>query len=305
MMRCWPISVAAMSATLGVGGAIGLPLSAWIVQTGDWHALFDLAGIPQGDFNGRLLAWINDYLSTSYAGLPEAMQAFAVDQGYINWSSMGTFDAAGVPPATITYIGGALQTGDQTTYTFSAQAIGDAADDRLVLVAADQVDTSAPTAAAVTINGDAATIYATATVNFSTVVIFGKVVPTGTTANIVVTWSESAFRTRIDVAAAYGVQSATATDSVTDTGTSSVDLPIDCEAGGVVFAAVSACNTLGTPLTGCAWSNITERSDVQGENTNERYSTASDAFATQQTALAISATVTSANFMAGAALAFR
>lgn len=62
---------------------------------GDWHALFDLAGIPQGDFNGRLLAWINDYLGTSYAGLPQAMQAFAVDQGYINWSSMGTFDASG------------------------------------------------------------------------------------------------------------------------------------------------------------------------------------------------------------------
>ena len=33
-------STAAMSATLGVGGAIGLPLSAWIVEQGDWHALF-------------------------------------------------------------------------------------------------------------------------------------------------------------------------------------------------------------------------------------------------------------------------
>jgi MFS family permease len=31
---------AAMSATLGVGGAIGLPFSAWIVQVGDWHTLF-------------------------------------------------------------------------------------------------------------------------------------------------------------------------------------------------------------------------------------------------------------------------
>jgi len=36
-------AVAAMSATLGVGGAIGLPLSAWIVQTGDWHTLFWVA----------------------------------------------------------------------------------------------------------------------------------------------------------------------------------------------------------------------------------------------------------------------
>jgi MFS family permease len=36
-------ATAAMSATLGVGGAIGLPLSAWIVQAGDWHALFWVA----------------------------------------------------------------------------------------------------------------------------------------------------------------------------------------------------------------------------------------------------------------------
>lgn len=36
-------AVAAMSATLGVGGAIGLPLSAWVVQVGDWHLLFWLS----------------------------------------------------------------------------------------------------------------------------------------------------------------------------------------------------------------------------------------------------------------------
>ncbi|MDF1606233.1 MFS transporter [Nocardioides sp. YIM 152315] len=36
-------AVAAMSATLGVGGAIGLPLSAWIAESGDWHALFWVA----------------------------------------------------------------------------------------------------------------------------------------------------------------------------------------------------------------------------------------------------------------------
>ena len=36
-------ATAAMSATLGVGGAIGLPLSAWIVQAGNWHALFWVA----------------------------------------------------------------------------------------------------------------------------------------------------------------------------------------------------------------------------------------------------------------------
>lgn len=33
-------AVAAVSATLGVGAAIGLPLSAWIVETTTWHTLF-------------------------------------------------------------------------------------------------------------------------------------------------------------------------------------------------------------------------------------------------------------------------
>ena len=33
-------AIAAMSATLGVGGAIGLPLSAWIADGHDWHLLF-------------------------------------------------------------------------------------------------------------------------------------------------------------------------------------------------------------------------------------------------------------------------
>ncbi len=33
-------AIAAVSATLGVGGALGLPLSAWIADQWDWHALF-------------------------------------------------------------------------------------------------------------------------------------------------------------------------------------------------------------------------------------------------------------------------
>jgi predicted MFS family arabinose efflux permease len=33
-------AIASMSATLGVGGVIGLPLSAWIAQDFSWHALF-------------------------------------------------------------------------------------------------------------------------------------------------------------------------------------------------------------------------------------------------------------------------
>ncbi|MHA6692927.1 MFS transporter [Devosia sp. A449] len=37
-------SIALVSATLGVGGAIGLPLSAYVTQNFDWHMLFVVAG---------------------------------------------------------------------------------------------------------------------------------------------------------------------------------------------------------------------------------------------------------------------
>lgn len=61
---------------------------------GDWMALFDQASIPAGDFNGRLLQWINKKLSTSYVDIDSAMQAFAVNQGAPDWDSLGTFNAA-------------------------------------------------------------------------------------------------------------------------------------------------------------------------------------------------------------------
>lgn len=38
--RMTATAIAAMSATLGVGGAIGLPLSAWVADEWGWHALF-------------------------------------------------------------------------------------------------------------------------------------------------------------------------------------------------------------------------------------------------------------------------
>lgn len=69
---------------------------------GDWSALFDQDGIPAGDWNGRLLAWINQTLGTSYTNLPGAMQAFAVEQGFRNWSSMNTFSVESFHPTDLT-----------------------------------------------------------------------------------------------------------------------------------------------------------------------------------------------------------
>lgn len=58
----------------------------------DWHALFDDDGIAAGPFDSRMLAWINATLGTSYTNVNEAMQAFAVEQGFANWASMNTFE---------------------------------------------------------------------------------------------------------------------------------------------------------------------------------------------------------------------
>lgn len=61
---------------------------------GDFHALFDLAEIPSGDFNGRMLQWLNLWLSASYDNLPGAMAAFSAAQGASSFSSVGTFYAS-------------------------------------------------------------------------------------------------------------------------------------------------------------------------------------------------------------------
>jgi len=61
---------------------------------GDFHALFDLAYIPAGDFNGRFLQWINQKLFTTYTDLPSAQAALAAANGASDFNSLGTFDTA-------------------------------------------------------------------------------------------------------------------------------------------------------------------------------------------------------------------
>lgn len=54
-----------------------------------WHAYWDDQSIDGHTFNERMLNWINSVLTTSYANLPRAMQAFAEDRGAYNWDSLG------------------------------------------------------------------------------------------------------------------------------------------------------------------------------------------------------------------------
>lgn len=56
----------------------------------DWHALFTADGIAAGPWNARMIAWVNATLGTSYTSLNDAMNAFAIDQGFTSWQDMNT-----------------------------------------------------------------------------------------------------------------------------------------------------------------------------------------------------------------------
>lgn len=59
-----------------------------LTYEGDWHALFDDAGIAAGAYNGRLLAWINLVLGESYTEINGAMNAFAASRGVQSWNDL-------------------------------------------------------------------------------------------------------------------------------------------------------------------------------------------------------------------------
>lgn len=67
-------------------------------HNGDWSALFDMADIAPGDFNGRLIQWIGLKLERTFTDLNSALQALAEANGAYNFESLGTFDAALTSP---------------------------------------------------------------------------------------------------------------------------------------------------------------------------------------------------------------
>ena len=63
--------------------------------SGDWHALFNMASISGVTFNGRMLGYINQLLSTNYKELNGAMAAFAKvkSAGHLanSWGELGSW----------------------------------------------------------------------------------------------------------------------------------------------------------------------------------------------------------------------
>lgn len=166
-----------------------------------------------------------------------------------------TFYAATISsPPVRTYIGTTPNAADQTIYTFTNHAIGAAAADRLVLVTIMAHNTFSRKVSSVTIGGNAATLATNSNISVGRFCTFAwLVVPTGTTATIVVTFSGGASNCTISVNTITGLLSTTPIYENTvqaDPANLNATTSTDC-----VVLAGAAMAAIGPSFT---WTNVTE-----------------------------------------------
>lgn len=157
----------------------------------------------------------------------------------------GTFEFP-ITPFDASYIGNADDNTARTVYTFTAQAIGavdpspDPTKSRMVVV--HIANAAVGTINSVTIGGITATLAASCSGTSMRTSIYYALVPTGTTADIVVTFAAGISRCHINVWRIVGQLSNTHTDSDSPAGAgdASRTITIDAPAGGVVLSGSSS-----------------------------------------------------------------
>lgn len=189
--------------------------------------------------------------------------------------------------ATVDYRAAYADTTNTDVYTFSSADIGTAASDRYVVCVCHQrkAGTAAASLTSATIAGVSASIPVqeiSTTSNSNLVAIIIAAVPTGTTGDVVLTWSVSGVDSAIEVYAVYGIDGATAHDT-DQSAASDPSLSLNVEAGGIVIGGGTC--SLGTSG---AWTGITE--DNENISGTMYYGSASDAFASASTPLAVTLT---------------
>ena len=190
--------------------------------------------------------------------------------------------------AEVSLTANAIDATSATVYTFSTQALGVAAADRIIVVGAFSTNV-ARTISTITVGGVSATLtVAQSNGGGEQSELWQAAVPTGTTGDIVVTWSGGVVGMGIGVWRIVSAASAahdTGGDANSNPATDTLDIP----ASGVAIGFVGAASTGGT----VTWTGLTERYDALGVEAagSGTHSGSSDAFDTLQTGLAISATL--------------
>jgi len=173
---------------------------------------------------------------------------------------------------------------DQTTYTFAGMSIGPLANRSLVCALCGHKAGGARTLVSITIGGITATVIpARGTAIGGDMWLAYAVVPTGTTANVVMTLSSGSARAICQTFALYNLRSIIPVDTAADTdGSTTIDCPVD----GMVIAGAG--RWLLNSTTDLSWTGLTER-DQQTVETSNIQSVAASLFTAAQTNLTIAA----------------
>jgi hypothetical protein len=173
---------------------------------------------------------------------------------------------AGGGSATISYVGSTVDVSNASVYTFTAHATGTAGTRKTIVAVSSGDLATAFSVSGVTVGGAAATLVVSNSADTGSLVqsaIFIIDNPSGTTANIVVTMSETVEACGISVWAGYDFSSETPVDTASQFQTSSaaVVLDLDVSSGGV-GVGISVCNDSGQTVT---WTGMTERAETVGQ----------------------------------------
>ncbi|MBL6931201.1 MAG: hypothetical protein ISR46_06840, partial [Rhodospirillales bacterium] len=218
-----------------------------------------------------------------------------VDGAKVAGASFGKFNANGVwapveyvpgtvgAATTMAYVGQTVDTSTLTTFTFSSHAIGTASPDRKVIVGISSVGTGR-WVTSMTIGGIAAKLVVRSAMSADHVALWQADVPTGTTADIVVTFNTTSSHCAIGVYEATGVGALYSTD-LDITNSAAMPTSVTCPENGFIIG-VAGC-TVGTDTF--SWTNLTEDFDqvIAGAN---HYSGASDTFGSHQSERVVTAT---------------
>jgi len=196
----------------------------------------------------------------------------------------------------VSYLTTASDTSDQTTYngvSFQGLTFGAADAARYIVVGIGARANSARSISSVTIGGVAATHVCTAndtSAGADIASLYIAAVPTGTTGDVVVTFSGAMLRCQIGLWRMTGISSATPNATMTDNTISAGVLTgtINCPANGAIIGAAWGAGSGSQTAT---WAGITEVYDGQPETTSNNATGAHATFFAAQTGLTVSATI--------------
>ena len=203
------------------------------------------------------------------------------------------------PVVTGSFASSGVSTADLSTYTFSGVALGTAATNRHVVIAANTGTASAADASSVTVGGVSASLVVRASGSDHTrAELWIASVPSGTTGDVVIVWSSAKDRCGYAAWAMYGA-SASASDTATDADTTPSQT-IDIPAGGYLIAA-QAGNGSGAART-ATWTGPSENYDETIQD-NFTQTGASDAYAAAQSGYTVAINFSGAMSLSAMAVA--